>query len=71
VDLNIRHKTEFPCRDTVSPFEICATELMALLLECSEGKSSGPCNRALKRFDLNMDFMSMKLVDIGVSNWKA
>jgi hypothetical protein len=44
---------------------------MALLLECSEIKSSGPCNRALKRFDLNMDFMSMKLVDIGISNWKA
>lgn len=33
-------------------FEICATELMALLLECSEIKKLWPAyNRALKRFD--------------------
>jgi DNA polymerase-3 subunit epsilon len=35
-------------------FEICATELMALLLECSEIKKLWPTyNRALKRFDPN------------------
>ena len=33
-------------------FEVCATELMALLLECSEIKKLWPTyNRALKRFD--------------------
>ncbi|MBD3581898.1 exonuclease domain-containing protein [Flavobacterium selenitireducens] len=33
-------------------FEVCATELMALLLECSEIKKLWPAyNRALKRFD--------------------
>lgn len=33
-------------------FEVCATELMALLLECSEIKKLWPVyNRALKRFD--------------------
>lgn len=34
-------------------FEVCATELMALLLECNEIKKLWPTyNRALKRFDL-------------------
>jgi DNA polymerase-3 subunit epsilon len=35
-------------------FEICATELMALLLECNEIKKLWPVyNRALKRFEFN------------------
>jgi DNA polymerase III subunit epsilon len=50
---NINPQRQNFLRDIYSiSFEICATELIALLLECSEIKTLWPAyNRALKRFD--------------------
>lgn len=50
---NINPQRQNFLRDIYSiSFEVCATELMALLLECTEIKKLWPAhNRALKRFD--------------------
>jgi DNA polymerase-3 subunit epsilon len=50
---NINPQRQYFLRDIFGiSFEVCATELMALLLECTEIKKLWPTyNRALKRFD--------------------